>query len=78
MISRYYVYTVLQNINPAIAITALKMEFYLKEKTIKKIIVSRTPELKHLIDEKTELKWFKSNEDWNHLDWDYNPTKPIE
>ena len=78
MICRYYVYTNLMTIEHETAVSALKMEFYLKEKTIKKIVASRAQELKTLVDEKRTIDWFKSNKDWDHIDWDYNPTKPIE
>ena len=78
MISRYYVYVVLMQITPETAISAMKCEFYLKEKTIKKIIASREPEFKTMCDAKRTIEWFKAEKDWDHLDWDYDPTKPIE
>ncbi len=77
MICRYYVYTVLMQIEPEAAINAMKWEFYLKERTIKKIIISREVDFNTMKEEKHTIEWFKNQKDWGHLDWNYNPTKPM-
>lgn len=73
IISRYYVYTILMKVPVEKAIYELASEFFLKERTMKKIIVSRQSEFDDLFSQNRELVWFTSNKDWSHINWHYNP-----